>query len=328
MTNNFQDTEPNSRPTGYALLAALRKAPNRELWRFLLFDLLSGEQELESYLGHIESYEEIITQVYDAYDGANPKKPQKSEDYFNVELEDIVRGWRPKETKPERYYDAMLRLISAFNPPSGFHRILGQMEQYGKFNLEEDDPEAQRKLTELALTALQNYYLTHPAKNAAVDPAFKAYVRFLRLKLKDQELSPHACRRLIELNLLEVDAEEVAETLRQHPEELLIDLLRAFLVDHTSLMHDDIPKLFVLCLKESLNDARLFLESARKFGASLEPLPFDPSEEEFETPALVTAGDRVNLYLPENDMEVMIRFSKLMKEDLRLQAGVKLEALI
>ncbi len=309
-------------------MAALRKAPSRELWRFLLFDLLSGEQELESYLGHIESYEEIIMQVYDAYDGANPEKPQKSEDYFNIELEDIVRGWRPKETKPERYFDAMLRLISAFTPPSGFHRILGQMEQYGKFNLAEDDPEEQRKLTELALTALQNYYLTHPAKNA-VDPAFKAYVRFLRLKLKDQELSPHACRRLIELTLLEVDAEEVAETLRQHPEELLTDLLRAFLVDHTSLMRDGIPKLFVLCLKESLKDARLFLESARKFGASLEALPFDASEEEFETPALVTAaGDRVDLYLPADNMEIMITLSELMKEDLRPKAVVKLEALM
>jgi hypothetical protein len=138
----------------------------------------------------------------------------------------------------------LLELIAANTPPLGFVKILGHLDRW-EFSIDYEDPGEQKRLRELALYALQQYYPVAPPEE---NSAFKSYVGFLNRKLDDPRFRSHCIRRLIELRKLQLDDSLVAEALSDQQSGALDELVRAALGPRKNEGRNWLGAIFAHCM--------------------------------------------------------------------------------
>ncbi|HEX8696929.1 MAG TPA: hypothetical protein VF746_31205 [Longimicrobium sp.] len=188
-----------SRSDYYRDTLELRRKPTAARWEDEIQRVLYGQREHALVeLGSSEEYVESLL--------------QRSEDVvtaqriFRKALNRLVRGWDPDAPCPEHYVPRMLELIAAYLPPSGFTRVLGQIRRKGHFTVPgARDPAA---LHMDALVALARYFPA-PPQWPDEHSSFWLYVEVLRSHLFQQEYAQYVVARLLELNELHVDGEDV-----------------------------------------------------------------------------------------------------------------------
>ena len=291
----------------YDLLSVLRSTPTRELWGRALLMLLHGAYD--ALLIQLGSPEEFVrVNVAESSDLA------LAENEFGIALEHLVVQWQTSAVAPVPYVERILSLVAAFTPPSGFHKILGQLETAGGFFVE---PQEERSsLLQRALIALQNYYQVHPSPEAS-DLSFIAYTAFLGTRLTDDpRVAPHACKRLLELGLITAKSDEFKLVLTQQPVELLTEVLREYLFFRTSLRASVISDVYRQCL--ITNHTTDFQDIIERFGGR------------------VQYGTQPSVVLPRNNQVVELyispeladRYTRVMIRQGDAQGLTKLKAIL
>ncbi|MGA8429282.1 MAG: hypothetical protein WB729_05645 [Candidatus Sulfotelmatobacter sp.] len=199
-------------------ISALYESPTPYDWELVLGAVIEGllQDDLER-LGSIDDF--VETNI------ANCKHPTISRVAFRSALEHEVSAWQPDERAPADNVERQLRLISAFTPPSGFHKVLGQLEQRGHFILKDQQVESRSaSVNDLACFALESYF-SAPPQELSQFPAFESYVAFLKAQAEFGHLRGHACRRLFELGIWTVHDKLAVELISVHFDEVLSPML-------------------------------------------------------------------------------------------------------
>jgi hypothetical protein len=271
------------------LLKSLRVAPTTESWELLLRRLLKGG-EIDSYVREAGNAEEAVRALIE-----NSNDTPASDSAFHQALNNVVQTWQPEDILPKRHLEKLLQLISAFTPLSGFPKILGYLTSWRTFALSQVTSKADDDdLVMRALIALQNYFPVAPIESAK-DPAFASYSGFLRELLNNSQFAGHACRRLLELELLPVDAAEIETLVKAQQKEaaVLPQLLEFLLTTRMNLRNSLLAKLYSLSLNAERQSQ--FLHEIQKFGAELR---YDD-----RSPILVlSSGEEVQLLLKPDDI--------------------------
>jgi hypothetical protein len=252
------------RPTSYyEEIKPLLTAPAVPLWQQELEKVLLGKRDhIVDRHRSIQGYVEVLW--------AQSSNAALAERTFRGALRKVVRDWRPSIPRSEYYFAAILELIGAYTPPSGFIRVLGHIQRWGYFGRNVTGPTTGRDLHLKALIALQNYFPTAPAL-AQDAPGFNPYVVMLHEMVKDPTYSGHSARRLIELELLQLSDQEVVDAIRQNVEtlrELIPTLLKT---SRRSRAPRDLALIYYQALATGENVDQIFAQAATAHRARFEP---------------------------------------------------------
>ncbi|HJX85030.1 MAG TPA: hypothetical protein VJ723_11855, partial [Candidatus Angelobacter sp.] len=242
--------------TQYDILAALRRRPSSALWRLALRHLVAGTYDF--YLSEIGGVEEFVR--INIAESGNQARAQEA---FSSALEYVVVSWQASVPAAELHFERHIELVSAFLPAAGFHKLLGQFESSGFFPTL---PSRSLRVDRMGLLAMAHYFASHPIAEAS-DPAFLAYARFLRKSLTNPDFAAHACRRLLELNLLSPLSTELLQLMRERPELILPELLRMIFLSKPSIGQTLLSTLFSHALTFQILD--LFAELLGKIDARI-----------------------------------------------------------
>jgi hypothetical protein len=173
----------------------IHNAPTQRAWETVLVAAIETDalKDLLDRLGRIDDVVESMS--------ANSLDPELCHIEFSHALETVVSRWTTASPQAYQSLERLLTLIGAFTPPSGFQKVLAQMERYGHFlSKEEGKPEDQKQMDEMALYALQQYFPAPPA-NPKDHKAFDAYVDFLADRAIRSSYKGFACANLFALNI-------------------------------------------------------------------------------------------------------------------------------
>ncbi|HEY6352368.1 MAG TPA: hypothetical protein VI636_23465 [Candidatus Angelobacter sp.] len=243
----------------YQSLDLLRQTPTRELWSVVLRRVLHGDFRVDVERLGCEGF--VRTNLSEA------EPAWRAEIELYAAMEELAKSWHPEERRPAVYLERLLQLLSSFTPPSGFTRILGQLDMHGGFNIADETPVLKKQVLDLALEALGNYYTAPPA-DAQTDTGFGFYSGFLYNKLDDPQMAVHACRRLVELGMLKPSAEEVERTFQSYPQQMIQEFLQTFLVTRHTLSNSAVSTIYGLCFQ--FDYASAFSDSLHHFGYRLQ----------------------------------------------------------
>ncbi len=261
--------DPNS--LQLRLARRLRARPSALLWRREIEALSTGERDAD--LREIGSRRQYVLRVL-----LDSSDHQQARVAFESALESTVASWKPQERSAE-YNRSLLELLRAFTPKNGFQRLMATLVNFGfSGRYDETDSRENPQLATSALITLEAYYLASPA-NSESDRGFRDYHNLLIKLSETEEHAPYACRRLIELGLIDVGDRQVKEMVKMPG--VLTEFLQYALGPHRGMLQHQIGPMLSQCLSIRNTDERghphpfyeAFKAELARHGAQLQPGP-------------------------------------------------------
>jgi len=265
------------------IFETLRTSPSVEAWVFLIRSAIGGDLDdtIDRYYGSVEDLMHTIR--------ANSLHRVLSETTFDIGLERVVATWDPAAVNNVKSVEFMLRLITAFTPPSGFLKLFGFVANGGIFpsNDSETSGSEETVLEEFAWNALRAYFPTAPEAPDKF-PAFDGYTRLLVNELQTHKGRAYACVRLLELGHFKPDGANLGEVISEHAEQVVPALLDWLLGNERRDRDSLLASLYLQC--QTSKSARIaFQEALEKDGGTIELTDYR---------AQITIGDGTSITVP------------------------------
>ncbi|HWN11744.1 MAG TPA: hypothetical protein VNO50_21135 [Pyrinomonadaceae bacterium] len=218
-----------------------RYTPSRDEWELELGRLLVGERDYALIQLGITSYvDRIVERSHD---------PVVSSQNLEIALRHVVSAWKPHNVNASYLTFCLMDLLAAHQPPEGFAKILGFMQQgfyFPEIPLSQGGYGAGHDLHKKALLTLEYYYPTaHPGWRE--DPAFVSYLDVLENHLQDQRFCSYAIGRFVGLNIIGIQDIKVRSAIELNPD--AIHEIVSFLSTRTRLasIESELSKVYTQC---------------------------------------------------------------------------------
>jgi hypothetical protein len=267
--------------------------PSTTRWKLEIESLLSGERE--GILLEVGSCRQYVSRLL-----VDSDDPAKAKVTFESALENVVETWQPEVNKPLRN-GLLLDLIIGFTPRRAFEKILAAFSKWNSLSPRPSTQDEEHATADtLSLVALEAYYPA-PPPGTLDDPGFRLYTDMLwRLTGPQSGYVPHACRRLLELRLVETSDRRIKEMVSVPG--VIEEFLRYALGPHRGILQNQIGYVLAHCLtSRSYRDTNhpyplyeRFIDIAFRLGATIEEKPGG------YPPGLVLRnGERFDLLMPD-----------------------------
>jgi hypothetical protein len=276
-----------------SIRATLKSEPSVLGWEFEIRELLYGNRSFAVVqLGSPQEYVEVLLEESD--------DKARAETSFHEALRNVIYAWHPSRPESEAFLANMLALVAAFMPPEGFTKILGFMRagfSFGQNTTAPLQPEAIRTLHRQALATLAYYYQVPPPAAPQPDLGFASYVEMLRQHLRYEQYCDYALRRLYELHVIQLDANEVLDCVRRTfsvLEELVPIVLER---EIGTQLEESLSKIYAHCLR--IQDGPDAFERALSLRSA--SLQHDESG-----PLVLKGSELLELHVPESLIELYL----------------------
>ena len=236
-----------------------------EFWRIELGRILAGERDVALRQRGAASYvKRLINKSTDA---------PLAQAAFDSALHGAIGRWQPSNTHSLYETFVMLELIAAYQPPSGFTKIVGLMKRNSPLPTiprEEGGYSAGYDLHMKALVTLE-YFYPSAQPNWQTDSAFSSYLDVLALQFEYESYCSYAIARLIALKTIDVADGRVRaaiETSMHSIDEILSLLL---LRERFASKERELSEIYSQCLMVGPKAVVHFQEVLRGFGVKVEP---------------------------------------------------------
>ena len=237
------------------IFESLRTSPSVDAWVSLTRLALGGDLDdaIDRYYGSVEDMIYTIR--------ANSSGRVLAETTFDIGLEQVVATWDPAAVHTAKYIESMLRLITAFTPPSGFLKLFGFIANGGNFASFDSEIGGTETsvLEELEWNALRAYFPTAPDAPEKF-PAFEGYTRLLVNELQTHKGRASACVRLLELGYFKPDGANFGELISEHAEQVVPALIDWLLGNERRDRDSLLASLYLQC--QNSRSARLAFQGA------------------------------------------------------------------
>ena len=281
-------------------LHLLRTEPTEARWKEELRTVFYGKRDARiRRLGGIQEYLEGLHR--------NSTDPSESRKAFHAALRDFVTEWQPGKFQSTYYVELMLDLLAAFTPGAGFVKLVEQLRSWDVLRPIGADRATLIRLHSRALEVLQRYFgAPPPGKDEASWAAFQSYIDILRDNLDRPEHCGVALARLIDLHVVEVDSEEVRESLRANPHAMLDLVNQAFHSGNERRLKWYLSQLHQIAIQLGGDVAEIFQQAVAECDASLH------DRDGFSVIEL-PSGAEVPLEPPPDNDDAIITFLEMRK---------------